>query len=277
MNKGDVVTNQQIKNEFGGSSQGGMRPSRTTHSLVLITGTSGSVYVDTWNDGLLKYTGTGRLGDQKMAGANKVLAESTKSGIGVYLFTAEAKNKYKYGGEVKLVGKPSLGRQPDAADHMRSVYVFTLRPVSFPVTGLPEENLEQEPSPADQSSVNTAVSAADNERELWAAILQAEQTAKEKGPTYVVRIARAIERNSRVARLVKKRDNFRCQICGMTGFAKKGGDLYAEAHHKEQLSELAPDAPSNMICVCPTCHRVLHYGSARSLAERRALSTGPKD
>lgn len=273
MNKGDLVTNQQIKNEFGGSSQGGMRPSRTTHSLVLITGTSGSVYVDTWNDGLLKYTGTGRLGDQKMAGANKVLAESTKAGIGVYLFTAEGKNKYRYGGEVRLVGRPSQGRQPDGAGHMRSVYVFTLRPVSFPVTGLPEENLEEEPSPADQSSVNIAVSAADNERELWAAIAKVEQEARDKGPKYYKRIARAIERSRRVACLVKGRDKYRCQICGAEGFPKSGGGLYAEAHHNELVSDLGLDAPSNMICVCPMCHRVLHYGTPGTLASRRAGKT----
>lgn len=68
MNKGDVVTNREIQSEFGGSSQGGMRPSRTTNSLVLITGTAHSLYEDTWNNGLLKYTGTGRTGDQTMTG-----------------------------------------------------------------------------------------------------------------------------------------------------------------------------------------------------------------
>lgn len=65
----------------------------------------------------------------------------------------------------------------------------------------------------------------------------------------------------------------RCQDRAVYG---RDGGVYAEAHHKEQLSELAPDAPSNMICVCPTCHRVLHYGSVESLAERRALAVERK-
>ena len=268
MNKGDVVTNREIQSEFGGSSQGGMRPSRTTNSLVLITGTAHSLYDDTWNNGLLKYTGTGRIGDQTMTGQNKVLAESPRSGIGVYLFTALAKNKYRYDGEVKLAERPTQAQQLDAQGHMRSVWVFTLRPLGFPVTGLVEENLDLEPTSADQSSANALVSAAEDEQKLWAAIAEAEKRAKEKGPKYVVRLARAIERCPKVAKLVKRREHYRCQVCGAEGFPKKDGGLYAEAHHKEQMSELGPDAPSNMICVCPTCHRVLHYGSVESLAAR---------
>jgi 5-methylcytosine-specific restriction protein A len=270
MNKGDVVTNRKIKDEFGVSPQGGMRRSLSTNSLVLITGTANSLYEDTWNNGVLKYTGTGRVGDQTMAGQNKVLAESTRSGIGVHLFTGQAKNQYRYDGEVKLSGAPARAKQLDALGHMRSVWMFTLRPLNFTVTALPEEDLELEPSPADQSSINALVSAAEDQYKLWAAISEAERIAEEKGPRYIVRMARAIERNPKVAKLVKLRENYRCQICGAEGFGKKDGGLYAEAHHEERISELAPDAPSNMICVCPTCHRVLHYGAPESLALRRS-------
>ena len=53
MNKGDVVTNREIQSEFGGSSQGGMRPSRTTNSLVLITKSA----TRTWQPGTLQVNG----------------------------------------------------------------------------------------------------------------------------------------------------------------------------------------------------------------------------
>ncbi len=85
------------------------------------------------------------------------------------------------------------------------------------------------------------------------------------------RMAKACARNRYFAHLVKERDGYRCQICGCEGFKKKDGSLYAEAHHIWEISTYRKDYPGMMICVCPTCHRVLHYGSKEALEERKAL------
>ena len=49
---------------------------------------------------------------------------------------------------------------------------------------------------------------------------------------------------------------------GVHSFPKGNGGLYAEVHHVEELGVGGLDAPSNMLCVCLTCHRRIHYGAA---------------
>ncbi len=74
------------------------------------------------------------------------------------------------------------------------------------------------------------------------------------------RLANAIIRNQKVVELVKLRANYQCQICKLPGFEKRKGGYYAEVHHVEELSDGGKDLPSNMICICPLCHRKIHYG-----------------
>jgi predicted HNH restriction endonuclease len=47
----------------------------------------------------------------------------------------------------------------------------------------------------------------------------------------------------------------------VSGFQQEGGTKYAEAHHIIELHQLIPGSycSDNIIVVCPTCHRKLHY------------------
>ena len=83
--------------------------------------------------------------------------------------------------------------------------------------------------------------------------------------------AKLLVRNQKVARAVKERDNYICQICGAPPFIKKDGLPYAEAHHVLELAEHRIDHESVMITVCPTCHRILHYGNDAALKEQQSL------
>jgi len=74
-------------------------------------------------------------------------------------------------------------------------------------------------------------------------------------------IAKAFSRNPSIAKLIKERAGYRCEICGKLGFEKDNGERYAEVHHIDELAMGGADLPSNLICVCPTCHRKLHHGS----------------
>jgi predicted HNH restriction endonuclease len=79
-------------------------------------------------------------------------------------------------------------------------------------------------------------------------------------------VSRKIERGP-VGSFVKKFNRFRCQVCEALGlpaqgFRKKNGAFYIEAHHvmpvaQKQVGSLAA---SNIMTVCATHHRQLHYG-----------------
>lgn len=70
------------------------------------------------------------------------------------------------------------------------------------------------------------------------------------------------ERGSRITNSLKKLLGPYCQICGAEGFVKRNGDRYIEAHHLVQIALSVPSSfcSDNVILVCPTCHRELHYG-----------------
>lgn len=86
------------------------------------------------------------------------------------------------------------------------------------------------------------------------------------------RTARYIARNRKFARLVKEKVHYKCEICGVEGFEQINGTPYAEAHHIFELASTRIDSPDQMICVCPTCHRVIHYGNDNELDKRKKLN-----
>ena len=70
-----------------------------------------------------------------------------------------------------------------------------------------------------------------------------------------------LHRPSSVSRLVKALRGTACVLCGTPGFLKRDGSRYAEVHHVEELSTRMPGVlgSDNMVVVCATCHRKLHY------------------
>ena len=88
-------------------------------------------------------------------------------------------------------------------------------------------------------------------------------------------LAKRIIRDRAISSFVKHRADYRCEICGVVGFLKEGGGRYAEAHHLLELGKMndniRSEHPDYMICVCPTCHRIIHYGISDELESRRAM------
>lgn len=70
-----------------------------------------------------------------------------------------------------------------------------------------------------------------------------------------------ILRDTLLARKVKIRHNYRCQICNET-IQLPTGKFYAEAHHIRPLGQPhnGPDIEANIICLCPNHHVLLDYG-----------------
>lgn len=57
---GATVTNQQISAEFRYGNMGGMRRSKRTQTLVIISDHTKSLYDDKWYGDVLHYTGMGK-------------------------------------------------------------------------------------------------------------------------------------------------------------------------------------------------------------------------
>lgn len=128
---GSKLTNQELSSLFGCSTQGGMRRSHKTSTLVLISNNVESIYKDRWKNGILHYVGMGQIGDQILKGnQNKTLAESDTNGVSVHLFEVFTDKEYTYAGRVKLCGKYYQEEQFDKNGHKRKVYVFPIKVVS---------------------------------------------------------------------------------------------------------------------------------------------------
>lgn len=129
---GNTYTNKEVAEMFKVSSQGGMRRSRKTNSLVLISKHSMDMernpYEDAWqDDDLFHYTGMGLKGDQDLKYMqNRTLNESETNGVSVYLFESYKANEYIFRGEVYLASEPYQVSELDSEGQMRKVYKFPL-------------------------------------------------------------------------------------------------------------------------------------------------------
>ncbi len=128
---GMELNSRELNGIFRGQQQGGMRYSRATNSLVLVTDrkklSGTSIYGDEWIDDVLHYRGTGQRGDQSIDFAgNAKLVHAQRDDTGVFLFERTKHARYRYHGRVELTGDPYRRNEPDADDGMRLVWVFPL-------------------------------------------------------------------------------------------------------------------------------------------------------
>ena len=81
--------------------------------------------------------------------------------------------------------------------------------------------------------------------------------APERVKAYVSLIRRPTE----LSKALKERANHTCQLCSGEGFIQKNGRPYTETHHISEVSRLEVGSlqSSNVIVLCPTCHRKMHY------------------
>ena len=83
-----------------------------------------------------------------------------------------------------------------------------------------------------------------------------------------------IDRPGIVVEHLKKLNKYTCQICKEKGFLKSNGIPYIEAHHIYELHKLIPGSycTDNIITVCPTCHRKLHYANVKYKIQNNKIS-----
>jgi len=127
---GAVLKNRDIVAIFKCGNMGGMRRSKTTNTLVLISDYTKGLYHDKWVGGVLQYTGMGKSGDQDINWAqNATLAGCGRNGVDVHLFEVIDAGEYVYCGRIELVDKPYLETQPGEDGIDRKVWMFPIRPV----------------------------------------------------------------------------------------------------------------------------------------------------
>lgn len=78
-------------------------------------------------------------------------------------------------------------------------------------------------------------------------------------------VSERICRPGLIADYLKRLRQHTCQICGEVGFVQRNGLRYIEAHHIVELHELVEGSmcSDNIIVVCATCHRKLHFAEVR--------------
>lgn len=70
-------------------------------------------------------------------------------------------------------------------------------------------------------------------------------------------------RNQKLRGKVLRRAKGVCEYCGREGFLKNGGGRYLEAHHVIHLKDQGPDSLKNLIALCATDHREVHFGTLK--------------
>ena len=87
--------------------------------------------------------------------------------------------------------------------------------------------------------------------------------------TYSTTDSDVLPRNQLYREIALKRENYTCEICGTTEtFTDRNNNEYFEGHHLimynpsvQSRFRYSLDHPSNIICLCPECHRKIHQSS----------------
>lgn len=242
INIGDHLTNNELCQLFKCGNMGGMRRSKKTGTLVIISDHTKNFYHDEWKDGVLHYTGMGKNGDQVLVGnQNGTLYHSDTNGVNVHLFEVLEKSVYTYKGIVKLAAQPYQAAQETFDGEMRSVWIFPVKPV-LDIEEWAIEIMEKEAVTLSNTELYKRVKAVKRE--------------SSKPRTVETKV---YDRDPYLKELVKRIAEGKCQYCGeIAPFIDKNGEPYLEEHHVTWLARGGSDTIDNVVAVCPNCHTKAH-------------------
>tara|TARA_B100000780_G_scaffold102899_1_gene72004 strand:+ start:204 stop:1028 length:825 start_codon:yes stop_codon:yes gene_type:complete len=249
INKGDVINNEELTELFKCSTQGGMRRSHKTNTLVLVSNHVKSIYSDRWFGKELHYTGMGSSGDQTLGTQNKTLYESNLNRVEVHLFEVFELREYTYQGIVVYNGKGYQENQTDIDGDKRKVWMFPLelkdgKPVR--VNEIVIKKLQE----TKQKSLRKL-----NKQQ----IKRLAESKKATTQSYRIIETKSIERDEYIKLYALQRAKGNCQLCEKPApFLKKNGSPYLEVHHIKYLANKGSDTIDNVTALCPNCHRKMH-------------------
>ncbi|WP_184093483.1 HNH endonuclease [Anaerocolumna cellulosilytica] len=90
-----------------------------------------------------------------------------------------------------------------------------------------------------------------------------------------------IKRYQRIVKELKKKHDYKCQVCGYN-FLIDNGNYYCEAHHIKSLSQGGSQSPENVVILCPNHHRLFHYATNNVIIKstkegKRVMVIGDKE
>ena len=247
---GQAITNDELRTIFICGNMGGMRRSKTTNSLVIISDHTKGLYEDKWFGDTLHYTGMGKKGDQDInASQNRTLNESNTNGVDVFLFEVFESNKYIYRGQVKLSETPYQEKQKDEDGILRNVWVFPVKVVDNHEVTIEKEIIDNNYKKKEKKAKRLSDA-------------EIEEKAKESQSTKTsvrTTTSQTYERNAYITEYAKRRAKGICQLCNTPApFKNKLGEPYLETHHIEWLSKGGADIIENTVALCPNCHKKMH-------------------
>lgn len=125
---GQVIRNDELTRIFKCGNMGGMRRSKKTNTLVIISDITKGLYNDHREGNIYFYTGMGKTGNMDLLYAqNRTVLESNKNGIEMHMFEVLSKGNYTYLGRVVLHDEPYKEEQFDINNSLRKVWIFPLR------------------------------------------------------------------------------------------------------------------------------------------------------
>ena len=239
---GDEVSNEEMRTIFQCGNMGGMRRSKKTGTLVIISDDTKGLYKDVWKNGILHYTGMGKVGDQVLNGnQNRTLYDSEVNGVEVHLFEVLKKTVYTYRGVMVLADTPYQSEQLDETGKIRKVWMFPLKPVDKMV-------LEERREPSEKELKKYS-----NEELARRAKIKTLGTKICKTDTITY------YRDPYLKEMVKRIADGKCQYCGNNApFFDQNNDPYLEEHHVKRLADGGSDTMDNVVAICPNCHRKVH-------------------
>ncbi len=260
---GNIYSNSDIIETFRCGNMGGMRRSKKTNTLVIVSDHTKGLYDDMWHGDVLHYTGMGKVGDQVLNGnQNITLYESNHNGIEVHLFEVLDPAEYTYRGQVKLVDEPYQMTQKDDNGYDRLVWMFPVKPIHDGEIVTPKKytvpvekkDPEEEKKNFDENATEEYAEGLSDDTLKRAAMLRGRTTVDEKQVTITQR-----ERDPFVSAHVKRRAKGMCDLCNMPApFKDQKGRPYLESHHVVWLAEGGEDTIENAVALCPNCHRKMH-------------------
>jgi 5-methylcytosine-specific restriction protein A len=247
---GDVIDNDTLRTIFKCSSQGAMRRSLTTNSLILIADHTRPACDDKWIGKTFHYTGLGLTGGQGLSfNQNKALCESNEKGTALFLFEVFSEGNYTYIGEVELADNPYLSRQTDPEKTVRDVTVFPLM-----LKGHAHPPLLKKDLPATKEEIERKKA---QKLPMDQLEFQAKYAVKEGSRREVV--SEVFDGDQIVSEYARRRADGTCQLCGMPApFKNRDGEPFLEIHHIVPLDEGGQDTVENVAALCPNCHRKMH-------------------
>jgi hypothetical protein len=79
----------------------------------------------------------------------------------------------------------------------------------------------------------------------------------------IVTTGYAYVRDLKLREKIIRRANGVCEYCGLQGFLQEGGGRYLEGHHVIHLKNQGPDSLTNLIALCASDHREVHFGTLK--------------